>query len=156
MSFDSIIAGIEGNAARDGFEAKEIEGFDRVWHRRKFMLSRVGLVDAVVTIRVAESVTELDLVRHEDDAFVVALGVKTWLPRGLGSAVEVHPITLAGNADADAITYAGGSMRNRWSAMTMHALIHGNPPQTVVFEGGKVWGAAYVGSVRSQLKALVG
>lgn len=39
--------------------------------------------------------------------------------------------------------------------MTMHALLHGDPPETVVFDGRKLWGAAYVRSLRSQLTALV-
>ena len=155
MSFDAIVARVERNAATNGFERKEGYGFDSVWHRRKFMPSRLGMVDAILTVRSAEFVTKSDLVRYEDDALAAVLDMKIWLPRGLGSALEMYAITVAGTADAAAIEYVRTSMRNRWSAMTLHALFHGDPPQSVVFAGRKIWGGAYVKGLLAQLTALV-
>jgi hypothetical protein len=153
---EPIIARIEANAAGAGFSSKEVPGFDRVWHRRRFMMSRFGVVDTVITVRTAGVVTRADLENHEKAAFTAALDLKTWIPRGLGSALEVHPITIANQADEGAVEYVRSVMTNRWSAMTMHALVHGEPPQTVLFEGTKLWGAFYVKSIRAQVAALVG
>ena len=154
MSADDHIARIGANAEAAGFERVDVAGFDAAWHRRKFMPSRIGMVDSVVTVRTVDAATAADLVAHEDDAFAAALQLKVGIPRGLGSAVEVHPVTIAASADEGAIAHAAGVMKNRWSTMTMHALIHGTT--VTVFEGRKVWGAAYVKSLRKQLAEIVG
>lgn len=156
MNQAEVIERIKANAARAGFSPIEAEGFDAVWHRRKFMPSRFGLVDAVVAVRAVDSVaTVVDLGRAGEDAIAVALANKTWLPRGLGSAVEVHPITIAADAAPDAVDFARTQSPNRWGAIIMHALVYGDSATIVMFDGRKVWGAAYVRGLKKQLADLM-
>lgn len=156
MSDDWIahrIASIARTLEAEGFERTEADGA-LVMHRRKFQLSRFGVVDVFVSLLAVDAeASAADVSGHLDRSIEHALASKSGIPRGLGSAVELHPVTLAGGADASAIEAASSITPNRWSMMIIPALVHAADGSVVMYEGRKVWGGAYHSSLAKRLRA---
>jgi hypothetical protein len=136
----------------DGFRIAAEDDESVVLHRRRPSLSRVGMLDSVVVIRsMTGHATTSDLVDHEEGAVAEALRLKTWIPRGLFSAVEVFPVTLADDAEGEAVDFVCNSIRNRWALMSMPAVVHEGGGTVDTFQGRKLWGGAYVQGLRRRL-----
>lgn len=136
----------------DGFEVTAEDGESVVLHRRNVSFSRFGLLDSVAVVRsIGGRVSTSDLVDHEEGAVAEALRLKTWLPRGLMSAVEVFPITLADDAEGETIDFVCNGIRNRWAVMSLPAVVHEGGTKVDTFEGRKFWGGAYVSGLRRRL-----
>lgn len=126
------------------------------YHHRKFMFSRFGIVDRLVTVRVVPEVDATTLAGFEQESVDAALATKVRWPRGLGSAVEVYAFTLTAAADPGAVTAATQGPRSRWTIMSTPVLIHGSKAAVTMFEGRKIWGFAYIKALRSQARTWVG
>ncbi|MEO1063518.1 MAG: hypothetical protein AAFZ07_19045 [Actinomycetota bacterium] len=146
--FAAIARTLEG----EGFERRDVDGA-LVLHRRKFQLSRFGVVDTFVSLLAVDGEASADDLRgHLDRSIEVALTSKSGIPRGLGSAVELHPVTLASGADPSALDEATATTPNRWSMMIIPALIPGADASVVTYEGRKVWGGAYHAALLRRLR----
>ncbi|MEM9610366.1 MAG: hypothetical protein AAGA99_23330 [Actinomycetota bacterium] len=149
------IAAIATRLEGIGFERHDLDD-TLVLHRRKFELSRLGLVDAVVALAAVDGEAAPDDVeRLESFAVAQAKGRKTRIPRGLGSAVEVFPVTLAEGISDDAEAVIDGGPPNAWSLITVPAVVHDGGRAISVYEGRKVWGGAYFSSIRNRLKEWI-
>ncbi|MEM7140163.1 MAG: hypothetical protein AAF548_03960 [Actinomycetota bacterium] len=155
MDATTHVTAIGAKAAADGFRPLADERFTAAFHRRKFMISRFGLVDTLIAVRVLDApATRAFVERTQADAVEVALANKTRLPRGAGSAVEVFAIVVSDGADTEAIDFVQSSMPTQWSCFTMSALIHGSQARAM-YEGRKLFGAAYIGGLKSRLAELI-
>ena len=146
------IAAIARTLEAEGFERSEIDGA-LVMHRRKFQASRFGVVDTFVSLLAVDGPAgAADVGGHLDRAVEQALASKSRIPRGLGSAVELHPVTLSAGADDAAIAAASSITPNRWSMMIVPALVHAPDSDPVLYEGRKVWGGAYRSALVRRLR----
>lgn len=128
-----------------------------VMHRRRIALSAFGFLDSVAVIACHEgSASRADLLDREEGAVREALLLKIGLPRGLFSAVEVFPITLVDDADGEAVEFVCNSVRNRWAVLSMPAVVHDGGREVATFTGHKLWGGAYVSSMRRRVLGWVG
>ena len=148
---------IEQRLTADGFARVENAGPGLVFHRRKVQASRFGVVDSVVSLLVFDgTVSEADLVRHQASAVEAVDQVRSSIPRGLGATVEVHPISLAPDADAGAITALTSGTPNEWAMMIVPALVHDGGATLTMFTGNKFWGGAYQPGLRKRVQRWVG
>ncbi len=146
------IASIAQRLEAEGFERTEVDGA-LIMHRRKFQLSRFGVVDTFVSLLAVDGPAGAgDVSGHLERAVEHALASKSGIPRGLGSAVELHPVTLAAGADESAVDAASSVTPNRWSMMIVPALIHAADGPVVMYEGRKVGGGAYHSSLVKRLR----
>jgi len=131
-------------------------GSAAMMHKREFRLSRFGNVDTVVGVMINPGVaTGAAFEAHDESTKAAAMGLKSKLPLGFGSAVELFPVMFAESADASAIEAAQGQSPKRWAIMSSRALVHGPQQEVVLFEGRAIWGAAYVKSQRTKLRGLL-
>ncbi|MEM9037379.1 MAG: hypothetical protein AAGD18_22495 [Actinomycetota bacterium] len=149
------IAAIAARLEGMGFERHDLDD-TLLLHRRKFELSRFGLVDVVVALAAVEGeVLPDDLERLESFAIAQAKDRKTRIPRGVGSAVEVFPVTVAEGISGDAEAVIDAGPANAWSLITVPAVVHDGGRAISAYEGRKVWGGAYFSSIRNRLKEWI-
>jgi hypothetical protein len=140
-----------GRVVADGYQEVEPGGPGVLLHRRKAQLSRFGMVDTLVSVRVFEgAVTQQHLLDHDIDAKDAALLHEVGLPRGLGSAVEVFPITIADDAAPGVREWVATNHEMDWSLISMRGLVAGH--DVVVCQKTAVWGGAYIPGLRTRLQ----
>lgn len=142
--------------AASGYRIVQRTDDEIVMHRRRVSLSRFGVLDSVVVGTTFDgTASRADLAACEEAAVREALLLKVAIPRGLFSAVEVFPITLVDDAESDGVDFVCGALRNRFAVMSMPAVVHDGGGEVAVFRGQKVWGGAYISSMRRRLMRWV-
>ncbi len=135
------------------------EGVDQVWMRRRFEITKFGLVDTFVLVRFvpgAELTTEL-FEEFSGAGFEFALEHKNFMPRGFGGMAIAHPLIVTDALPEPVADFVKTEYcPKHWASNEFPAIFDLGSGQLTRYEQTPAWGAAFYAGFRKQVDKLFG
>jgi hypothetical protein len=139
-----------------GFQALPSDNSDLMFRRRKFSITKFGIVDTFcIVTHMKNEVTTGFISEFGSDAFKIALKNKFFLPRGLGAMAVVYPLIVANQVPETVANFLTQSHTPKHYASVEFPVIFDLSTQHLIFyQGTPVWGAAYYSGYRKEVQHL--
>jgi hypothetical protein len=142
-----------------GFERIDAQVGDApVYRRRQFSITKFGLVDTfIVPTCVEGDLTSSKLSDFSSEAFNVGLANKNFLPRGFGGLAIVYPLLVVENISDDVRRFVTQDYNPKHFASFEFPAVYSLAQNGLLtLEKTPVWGAAYYGGFRDEVRRLFG
>lgn len=158
MEYDDYMSSVEQQVLAAGFTEHSAvpseAGAEVAWHKRNFQLTKFGMVDTFIIPRQFDEHTlnQNAVSDFGSGCFSFSTSHKFFMPRGLFSALVVHPLVVVestGPAVKEFITEEYNP--KHWSATEFPALYELSTGELYRYTETPLWGAAYYSGLRDNV-----